>query len=161
VARGGAAGARRGLALQLFTGNYTHSVDPKNRVSVPRKIVEVLRRVGSESEVVVTVGLDGSLFLYPVDAFAQVAEVVGERPLGEAAMRRFRRTFFANAETCSLDRNGRIVLPEALKARSGIEDKVVFVGVGDYVELWAPGRWQAQGQDQDDDYESQARDVFL
>lgn len=147
--------------MHLFTGNYTHAVDAKNRVSVPRKIVEVLRRVGSESEVVLTVGLDGSLALYPVDGFAKVAEQVSARPLGEEAMRKFRRTFFANAEPCTLDRNGRIVLPDALKTRGGIEDKVVFVGVGDYVELWTPGRWGEQTDDPNNDFESQARDVFL
>ena len=44
--------------MNLFTGSFVHAVDGKNRVSVPRKIVETLRELGSPDEVVITVGLD-------------------------------------------------------------------------------------------------------
>ena len=146
--------------MNLFTGCYTHAIDAKNRVSVPRKMVETLRRLDSASEVVVTAGLDGCLFLYTPEGFARLGDAVESSPLGESATRDFSRTFYSSAEPCSIDRNGRLLLPESLQQVVGLTDKVVFAGVGRRVELWEPGAWQARMDGARDDYEQQAKDVF-
>jgi MraZ protein len=60
----------------------------------------------------------------------------------------------------SIDRSGRIVLPDALKALVGISDRVVFAGVGQRVELWQPETWEARQQASRPDYDKQATEVF-
>lgn len=146
--------------MKRFTGCFTHAIDAKNRVSVPRKILEVLRQLEADGGVVVTVGLDGCLFLYPPAEFDRMGDTVDEAPMGESSTRDFSRTFYSSAEPCSVDRNGRMLLPEALKRRIGLGDRVVFAGVGKRVELWAPEAWEARQQASGDDYENQAKDVF-
>jgi len=146
--------------MQLFTGCYTHAVDAKNRVSVPRKMLEVLRGLGSPDHVIVTTGLDGCLFLYPPEEFTRMGSAVDAGSMGEEAIRDFARTFYSSAESCSVDKNGRMLLPEALKTVAGLEDKVVFAGVGRRVELWAPDVWAERSDRASGQYESQAKEVF-
>ncbi|MDI9354812.1 MAG: MraZ N-terminal domain-containing protein [Cyanobium sp. MAG06] len=43
----------------MFIGSYTHNIDDKNRISIPKKWVSVLGNT-----VILTTGLDGSIFLY-------------------------------------------------------------------------------------------------
>jgi MraZ protein len=151
--------ARR--AMNLFTGCYTHAIDTKNRVSVPRKVLETLRRLDSSGEVVITTGLDGCLFLYTAEGFGQLGNAVDASPLGESNTRDFARTFYSSAETCSIDRNGRLLLPESLKSTARLGDKVVFAGVGRRVELWNPETWEQRMGGARESYEQQAKEVFL
>ena len=146
--------------MNLFTGCYTHAIDAKNRVSVPRKIVDTLRDLGSPGEVVLTAGLDRCLFLYTPAGFEQMGKALESSPLGQSSTRDFQRNFYASAEPCSIDRSGRIVLPDALKALVGIGDRVVFAGVGQRVELWQPEEWEAHQKASRPQYDKQATEVF-
>jgi MraZ protein len=146
--------------MKLFTGSFTHVIDAKNRVSVPRKVLDVLRRLDSSEQVVVTAGFDGCLFLYPEAEFERMGDTVDNGSIGEQDVREFSRTFYSSAEGCPLDKNGRMLLPEALKRSVGLEDKVVFAGVGRRVELWRPDTWEERQARALVDYESQAKEVF-
>ncbi len=146
--------------MNLFTGCFTHTVDGKSRVSVPRKIVETLRELGSPDEVVITAGLDRCLFLYTPSGFSGAGQTIEGSPLGEEGTRDVQRNFYASAETCSIDRSGRLLLPADLRARAGIQDKVVFAGVGRRVELWNPEAWAERQARTQSDYEKHAKDVF-
>ena len=146
--------------MNLFTGCFTHAVDGKSRVSVPRKIVETLRELGSPEEVVITAGLDRCLFLYTPAGFAGAGQSIEGSPLGEEGTRDVQRNFYSSAEPCSIDRSGRLLLPAELRARAGIKDKVVFAGVGRRVELWNPEAWAERQARTQTDYEKHAKDVF-
>jgi MraZ protein len=146
--------------MKLFTGSFTHVIDAKNRVSVPRKILEVLRRLDSAEQIVVTAGFDGCLFLYPEAEFERMGGAVDNGSIGEQDVREFSRTFYSSAEGCPLDKNGRMLLPDALKRAVGLKDKVVFAGVGRRVELWRPDTWEERQARALVDYESQAKEVF-
>jgi len=146
--------------MNLFTGSFVHAVDGKNRVSVPRKIVETLRELGSPDEVVITVGLDRCLFLYTPAGFSAAGQAIESSPLGEEGTREVQRNFYSSAETCAIDRSGRLLLPQSLKERAGIADKVVFAGVGRRVELWGPAAWAERQARTQSDYEKHAKDVF-
>ena len=80
--------------------------------------------------------------------------------MGEEGNRDFQRNFYASAEKCSVDRNGRLLLPESLKSLVGIEDRVVFAGVGRRVELWKLEEWEARQSKSREQYDTQAKDVF-
>ena len=48
---------------------------------------------------------------------------------------------FGNAFDLELDRQGRVLLPLPLRSYAGIEEEVVVVGTGDYLEMWNATRW--------------------
>lgn len=146
--------------MKRFTGSFTHALDAKNRVSVPRKMLDVLRKLDAAEAVVLTAGFDGCLFLYPEAEFDRMGEAVDSGSIGEQDVREFSRTFYSSAETCPLDKNGRMLIPDALKRSVGLEDKVLFAGVGRRVELWRPDAWNERQEKALPEYESQAKEVF-
>ena len=132
-------------AMQFFTGNFTHAVDAKNRVSVPRKILDVLKqREGWAHEVVLTGGFDGCLYLYPPDEYTTLGKAVLAGSLGDSVVRDLARSWFSQAEVCPVDKNGRMLLPDALKRSIDADERVLFLGVGTRVELWSPESWAAR-----------------
>jgi MraZ protein len=63
----------------------------------------------------------------------------------DARYRSFVRHLFANTEEITLDGQGRVVLPQALREYASIERDVVLVGTLTRVELWSAARWSKAG----------------
>ena len=61
---------------------------------------------------------------------------------GEA--RSLQRVVYANAVEGDLDKQGRIVLPSALKEYAGIDRDVVVAGVNDHLEIWDRATWRRE-----------------
>ena len=120
----------------MLIGEYTHTLDPKKRLSVPSK----WRRELGKS-VVVTRGLDTCLFVYPLKAWSHITEKIGQLPLGQADTRGFNRFFLSGAVETEVDSVGRILVPDFLKEFAGLGSKVVLAGIHDRVEIWDEERW--------------------
>ena len=82
----------------MFMGEYRHTVDPKGRLIVPSKFRELLG-----TEFVVTRGLDGCLFVYPMDSWTAYVDKLKKLPLTDKNARLFMRFLIAGANTCELD----------------------------------------------------------
>lgn len=121
----------------MLIGEYTHSLDPKKRLSVPAK----WRRELGKS-VVVTRGLDSCLFVYPLKAWGAITQKIGQLPLGQADTRGFNRFFLSGAVETEVDGAGRILVPDFLKGFAGLGSKVVLAGIHDRVEIWDEKAWR-------------------
>ena len=130
----------------MFMGEYSHNIDAKGRMIVPSKFREQLG-----DEFVVTKGLDGCLFVYPNEEWQNIEEKFRNVPLTSKDARKFSRFFFAGATTCEVDKQGRILLPAALREFAGLEKDVVLVGVGSRVEIWSKDKWENMNSDADMD----------
>ena len=71
-----------------------------------------------------------------------IKRLIGEAKLIISPVRDIDRFVFASAFEADLDGQGRFVVPESLINYSGIKDEVVFVGLGDRVEIWPVTIWQ-------------------
>jgi MraZ protein len=121
----------------MLLGEHEHSLDDKNRLTLPARLREQLG-----DRVVVTAGLDGCLFAYAHDDWErQVARIRELDPLSREA-RMMQRYFFAQAVTAELDRQGRMVLPASLLQTAGIQREVTVAGVYDHLEIWDRARWR-------------------
>lgn len=121
----------------LFIGEYQHSIDPKKRLAVPSKF-----RVELKNKLVVTRGLDKCLFVYPLKVWEELAGKLGTLPVGEAATRSFIRLQLAGAVDVSVDKQGRILIPDYLKAYAGLGKDVVVAGVYNRLEIWDEKKWK-------------------
>lgn len=121
----------------MFIGEYEHSIDPKKRLALPAKF-----RVELGSRVVVTRGLDHSLFVYPLPVWEKLAEKLGTLPIGEKETRSFTRLILAGASDVELDSQGRVLIPEYLKAAAGLKKDVTIVGLYNRVEIWDTSAWK-------------------
>lgn len=120
----------------MLIGEYTHTIDEKNRISLP---VRFRKEVGKK--VVVTHGLDNCIFLYSLKAWGVVAEKLGGLGIGQSDTRGFNRFMLAGAVEVDVDSIGRILIPDFLKKFATLDEKVVFAGVHNRVELWNSARW--------------------
>ncbi|MBX9906586.1 division/cell wall cluster transcriptional repressor MraZ [Patescibacteria group bacterium] len=120
----------------MLIGEYTHSLDPKKRLSLPVKFRQQLGK-----KVVVTRGLDNCLFLYPLKEWQRISAKIAELPLGQADTRGFNRFFLSGAVEVDIDSVGRILVPDFLKDFAGLGTKVVLAGIHDRVEIWDENVW--------------------
>ena len=121
----------------MFIGEYLHTLDPKNRISLPAKFRKELGR-----SVVVTRGLDHCLYVYPTRAWEGQAKKHAAGANGTAAGRGLARLFLAGAMEVDVDSAGRVLIPDHLKSFAGLAVKAVVAGLADRVEIWEEGAWQ-------------------
>jgi MraZ protein len=122
----------------MFIGEYTATIDDKGRISIPAKFRGQLK-----SKIVVTRGLDNSLFLYTIEEWKKLAEKLASLPISTANTRAFSRLMLAGAMDCDIDKQGRVILPSYLKEFAKIHKKLVFAGLYNRIEIWSEDLWQA------------------
>ncbi len=125
----------------MFIGEYQASIDEKGRISIPAKFRKELKK-----KVVVTRGLDSSLFLYTEPEWKKLAEKLASLPISTANTRAFSRLMLAGAMDCEIDKQGRIILPAYLKDFAKIQKKLVFAGLYNRLEIWSDELWSAYKQ---------------
>ena len=122
----------------MFIGEYTHSIDIKKRLAIPVKFRRDLGRQG-----VITRGLDGCLWLYPMREWEVLADKLGKLPIAQAEARGFARAMLAGASEVELDRLGRVLVPDYLKTYASLQKNVVVTGIYNKIEIWDEGRWHS------------------
>jgi len=122
----------------MFLGEYLHTFDSKNRISLPSKFRKGLGRV-----VVVTRGLDHCLYVYSRKECEKEAKNYATGASGNAARRGLARLFLAGSFEAEVDRTGRVLVPESLKTFASLREKAVIAGVAERVEIWEEDAWKA------------------
>ena len=120
----------------MFIGEYNHNLDDKGRLAIPAKFRAILKKGA-----VVTKGLDNCLFLYSKEQFEEIAKKIASLPLSQSRARAFARHMVAGAMDLEFDNQGRITLPEYLRKFSGLNKKVIVVGLYNHLEIWNESAW--------------------
>lgn len=121
----------------MFLGEYLHTFDAKNRISLPSRFRKDLGRT-----VIVTRGLDHCLYVFAHKAWEKEAARYAAQVSGRAAERGLARLFLAGSFESEVDKTGRVLIPENLKAFANLKGKAVIAGVADRVEIWEEGAWK-------------------
>lgn len=120
-----------------FRGRYEHSLDSKDRLTVPARF-----RAALADGVVLSKWFDPCVAIHTTDEFERVAEryLAPHSPLSRNA-RDVRRIFHGGSFDEKLDSAGRVRLPQTLVEHAGLEGACVIVGSGEYLEIWNAERW--------------------
>lgn len=120
-----------------FRGTYDHSLDAKNRLTLPARF-----RGQLGEKVVLAKGTATCVTVWTPDEFdAYVAAALqGEHPLSPRADQ-INRYFQANSHEVDIDAAGRVALSPRLMAHAGLEKEVVVTGVGSRLEIWDRKAW--------------------
>ena|SRR3989344_6432309 len=125
----------------MLIGEYIHSLDEKNRVSLPAKFRREMGKM-----IVITPGLDNCLFVFTTNEWERVAGTLthkdSELSFLRKDLRTFNRNLFGQAVEAEVDSIGRILIPNFLKEKIGLKDEAALVGVGDRVEIWSAAGWR-------------------
>ena len=128
----------------MFLNQYQHSFDDKGRLTIPARF-----RMLPDGAYVIQ-GLDRNLMVLPPDAFQVIYERLMSLSLTDPGARLLRRVILGNALQVTLDNAGRILLTQNLREFAGLQTEVIFVGQGDYFEIWSPELWQDQQEQVND-----------
>jgi MraZ protein len=120
----------------MFIGEYSHNLDEKGRLAVPKKFRQALSKGA-----VVTRGLDACLFLYTSAEWEKLAQKLSSLPFAQANTRAFARLMLAGAMDVKADKQGRIILPEYLREYAGLKKSIVIAGLYNRLELWDQTKW--------------------
>jgi len=122
----------------MFLGEFEHTLDDKNRLTLPAKF-----RDAFGSGAVVTRGMDGCLNVYAKDDWERFASKrLGELDPFSGEARQIERFLFSGAAEAEPDRQGRVMIPPALVQHARLSREVVVAGVRDHVEIWDRAQWR-------------------
>jgi MraZ protein len=138
--------------MDRFVSTFTNKIDQKGRVSVPAPFRAILERDGYAG------GGSAGLYCYPsldapaIDAGGERLAQKIDRLLGGLADYSDERdelslALYGDVQLLTLDGDGRILLPESLRAHAALQTQVCFVGLGDKFQMWAPERFAERRAD--------------
>jgi len=139
--------------MASFIGTFTNKVDKKGRISVPARFRASLAAQSSEdagAAGVVVVSPNAALGAIEACDYQRIEDTISrldERDGLTPEERQDVEIVLSQSEELSVDREGRIILPEALISVAEISDKAMFVGIGRTFQIWSPERrdaWQAE-----------------
>lgn len=139
----------------LLLGTYTPKLDEKGRLILPAKF-----RARLAPGLVLTRGQERCLFLLPMDEFGRMYEQVRQAPVTSRQARDYLRVFLSGASDEVPDKQGRVVIPPALRAYAGLERDVAVIGAGTRVEVWDAAAWETYLAEQESAYSDTAEQLF-
>jgi MraZ protein len=126
-----------------YNSLFRHGVDEKRRVQIPAKWRP------SQPDVEFTLILwpngaqpDACLLVLPPAEMAALAEKIRQMPFADSKASALRRLLGSKSASCSLDKGGRICIPESMAKAVGIDKEAVMVGLVDRFEIWSPERYE-------------------
>lgn len=130
----------------MFVGEFSHNIDSKGRIIMPVKFREQLGE-----QFMITKGLDGCLFVYPMEVWEELAENLGKLPSNQKSARMLQRTFLAGASEAEPDKQGKVLITQPHRLHAGLTKEVVIIGVSKRVEIWDAERWRAYTEINDEE----------
>jgi MraZ protein len=132
----------------MFLGEYRHSIDNKDRLTVPVRYRELM-----DEGAYILRGFDRNLMVLTTKAFEAISHRIDQMSLTDPLARSLRRLIIGSASRVEIDKAGRILIPDFLCQKAGItyDQEAVLVGQGNYFEIWSSNEWALQQKTLDED----------
>lgn len=128
--------AQTGTAF--YTGLFRHTLDDKFRLTIP----SAWRGAHADGDTfLATPHPDGYIAVLPPVEVEKLHAKIAQIALSDGSGQDFAARFFAQTQSFSFDKAGRIGLEDALLAHAGIERDAVLVGSLTKFNIYAPARW--------------------
>ncbi len=122
-------------SVTSLMGTYYHNIDAKGRVNFPTKLRELMG-----VSFYITKSIDSPcLTVYSQDEWIKLSEKIAALPASKSG--KIKRWLFSGACEVTPDKQGRILLPQDLRAFAGLEKDIVVIGANDKAEIWDKVRW--------------------
>ncbi len=118
-------------------GTYFHTLDEKGRMAVPFKL-----RADLGEPFYITALTDECLVAYPQEEWEALSAKLKAIPQFDTEGRELVREVTANACKGEPDKQGRVLLPQVLRDKVGIDKDTIIIGALNRVEIWAKEKWR-------------------
>ncbi|MDO4289165.1 MAG: division/cell wall cluster transcriptional repressor MraZ [Eubacterium sp.] len=122
----------------MLFGEYAHNIDDKGRLIIPSKFRDALGET-----FVITKGLDHCLFVFSMTEWTVFQDKLRALPISDKDARSFSRFFFSGAAECTLDKQGRISVPQSLRKYAKLDKETRIIGVANRLEIWNADDWDS------------------
>lgn len=139
----------------VLIGEFQHNIDAKGRLIMPAKF-----RSDLGTQFIITRGLDGCLFGFPMDSWNVLQDKLKQLPLAKKDARAFTRFFYSAATEVEIDKQGRVNLPQNLIQFADIDKECRVIGVSDRIEIWSSDKWEAFAEEAEEDFETIAEEMI-
>ena len=119
------------------------SVDAKGRMAMPSRYRQALREYCG-GQLITTGSHDRCLLLYPSACWPEIESQLVNLPNANNQVRSLQRLMLGYATECTMDANGRFLLPPMLREFANIDRQTVLLGQGKKFELWDSQGWERQ-----------------
>ena len=121
----------------MFFGTYSHSLDDKGRLVIPRKMRDELG-----NKIFIMKGYDGALSVYKEEAFLKLIEEEETLSFKKKENRDYLRIRLASVVDLEVDKMGRVQIPVSTLTKYHIGKDVVVLGAGEHIEIWDANKYE-------------------
>jgi MraZ protein len=139
----------------VFLGTHQPRLDEKGRLFLPARFRDDLA-----GGLVITKGQERCLYVFPAAEFAAMTQRMAAAPVTSKAGRDYMRVLFAGASDEIPDRQGRVMIPAALRAYAGLDRDVVVIGANTRVEIWDRATWDTYLSEQEQSFADLSEEVL-
>ncbi|MEW6067060.1 MAG: division/cell wall cluster transcriptional repressor MraZ [Nitrospirota bacterium] len=127
--------------MPAFSGKYYYTVDQKGRIIIPAPFREIISSNYSSKLYMTNAPIDKCLCIYPLEEWNKLQEQVRIKPRSDDAIKFFLRRVIASAVEIEMDKQGRVLIPVALREDANINTNVVMAGQIERIEIWDRNEW--------------------
>lgn len=121
----------------MIIGNYSSKLTQGRRLAIPSKFREKLGK-----NLIMARWYENCLVLVSQNNWeALLTKLSGKSEFLTSPVRDTDRFILGSAFEVNPDTQGRILLPEDLVEHANLSDEVVFIGLGNRVEIWSKPDW--------------------
>jgi len=129
----------------MFIGNYANIMDAKGRVNIPAAFRDALHKDYDNERMVIARDIrDACLRVYPMHEWLAFLDKLNHIPASNPTLRSIQRRVVSSAMECSVDKQGRVLLAQALREHASLTKSVQFSGMSNTIEIWDSELWQRQ-----------------
>lgn len=123
----------------MLLGEINYKMGQKHRLAIPKIFRQELGQT-----LILSRGYEGCLLIVDPKRWQHITAPINQQSFLDVHARSSARFLLGGAHQVELDAQGRCVVPANLYHHAGFQDEVVFVGLGEWVEVWSIERWQQQ-----------------
>ena len=121
----------------VFFGETAINLDAKGRLAIPIRYRDSIQeQCGGQLVLTYSAFDSGALYVYPEKEWERVRDDVMGLSTFNPGHRSLQRKLVGSASAVEPDGNGRIQLPQTLRQVTGLEKRVVLLGIGNRFEIW-------------------------
>ncbi|MDP6380684.1 MAG: hypothetical protein QF662_04990 [Phycisphaerae bacterium] len=126
----------------IFTGEYFHALDSKNRLTIPARLREIVNPAVDGYGFYAVPGFEGVLSLYTPRAYTELAGESSPKLFAVRDVRDWRRLQFGLTVYVEVDQLGRVLIPSRTLQHAKVGKNVAIIGVQDHIEVWKRDQWE-------------------
>lgn len=141
--------------INMFIGEYHHTIDDKGRLIIPTKFRDELG-----NSFIITRGIENCLCVYSSDSWNSICNKLNSLPFTRKDARNFNRFFMSGATCVELDKQGRVNVTSPLIEYANLLKDCVIIGAGDRLEIWSQEAWDEFFNSSKDNMSDIAENLF-